>query len=412
MRRRFPGLLRAIAVSAWLFTSLAHSGRAQSIVLRPVASTGPFEISNGQITTAPGSIVTLEMQVAGWGLAAGNPQLFAAQATIEPAGLLGVNAIPANLGVDLLPLGYEPPDPVGGDRQLGLYVVTHVCASSGRNCSSDQPVCTASEGACLSNGRWVVNTCCPLAATNTDALSSYGVGGVCQCGSVADLGDPNVNYLGTLRLQVPTNAVGAYTVGLKPDHGQGDGSYLLNQFSVPVAGVTLAGTTLVIVPSAQSAPPPHDVLKNRFVSFVPATAALPVAHEIRMTSNTLNPAAVGFVGWVGAPAVAAGSTSRVVADPVYRHWVEPVIHVGDCEIIPGAVYEIRSTVDGLTFSAPVVVATAAKPSGGKEWGDIVGVNDGTQWTPPNGVANIQDVLAIRNFISGYVPIPTAQRVNL
>ncbi len=412
MHRRYKGLVRSIAVGGWLLALATQPGRAQSIALHPVGSTAPFVIDNGQITTGPGSIVTLEVRIAGWGLTAGNPQLFAAQASIEPAGLLGAQAEPENVGVDLLPLGYAPPDPLGGDRELGLFVVTHVCAVSGRDCTAGQPVCAGGEGACALNPRWVVGGCCSVALTNTDGLPSYGVGGACQCGTVTDPGDPSLGYLGTLRLQVPVNARGTYTVHLKPDFGQGDGSYMLDPFNVPISGVTLMAATLLILPTPNYAPSPDDIAKNRFVSFVPATGPLPVAHEIRLVASTFDPAAVGFVGWVGEPSTAPGLTSRVVTSPVFRIWDEPVIHVGDCEIMPGAVYEIRATGDGVTYSAPVVIATVPRPGGGKDWCDVAGVNNGTQWTPPNGVANIQDVMAIRSYISAAAPIPTAQRVNL
>lgn len=411
MRRRFPGLLRSIAVGGFLVLT-APPARAQSIALRPVDSTAAHVIDGNHITTAPGSIVTLEVHASGWGLAAGSPQLIGVQASFDPAGFLGTNADPANPGVDLLPLGYEPPDPVGGNRALGLYVATHNCSINGRNCSVGEAPCQANEGFCLSNSRWVVNTCCPLALVSTDSLSSYGLGGACQCGAVPDPENDERGYVGTLRLQIPANAKGLYAIPMKPDDGGGDGTYMVDPFNIPIPGVALLSATLQIVPSPQLPPPPHDIEKNRFVSFVPASGAVPVAHQIRIVSNTLHPTAGSYSGWIAAPSTSSGTTSRIVSTPVFRIWSEPVIHGGDCEILPGASYEIRSTPDGITYSAPIVVNTTAKPAGGKDWGDIVGFNNGTQWTPPNGFANVQDVVAVRNYVTGVAPIPTAQRVNL
>lgn len=413
MHRRFPGFWLVVAAGELLHL-LSPLAVAQSIALRPIGSTGPFVIDGSQILTSSGATVTFEVLVSGWSLAPGSPQLLAAQATIDADGFLGVNALPANQGVDLVPLGYAPPDPWGGDRSLGLYVVTHTCQITGRNCSVGEPSCLPSEGSCLSNSRWIVNACCPLGLVNTDSLASYGWGGVCQCGAVVDPLNPNVNYLGTLRLVVPTNASGVYTISLKPDNGQGDGTYLMNQFGLPIAGVTLlpAAVSAINVPSPNSAPPPHDVAANRFVSFSPAAGAAPCAYQIRLSASTFDPAAVGYTGWVGRPSLVSAATARVVSLPVFRVWNEPVVHVGDCEILPGATYEIRSTVDGALFSFPVIVNTVPRPSGGKDWGDVAGFNDGTQWTPPNGIVNVQDVVVIRNYIAAVPPIPTLQRVNL
>ena len=68
-----------------------------------------------------------------------------------------------------------------------------------------------------------------------------------------------------------------------------------------------------------------------------------------------------------------------------------------CEIVPAATYEIRATVDGVNFDAPVVVETTAPPID-KFWGDIVGDFNGAAWTPPNGVQNFADVqAAIKTF---------------
>ena len=65
--------------------------------------------------------------------------------------------------------------------------------------------------------------------------------------------------------------------------------------------------------------------------------------------------------------------------------------------MPTSTYEISAVVDGLLSSPPLVAATQAKP--GNKWhGDVVGFFNGTEWTPPNGAANIDDtVAAIKNF---------------
>ena len=57
-----------------------------------------------------------------------------------------------------------------------------------------------------------------------------------------------------------------------------------------------------------------------------------------------------------------------------------------------------------TIRTPVVNA--------KYWGDTVGVNDGTEWTAPDRLTNINDVLAILAYISGQANGPKFQTVNI
>ena len=63
----------------------------------------------------------------------------------------------------------------------------------------------------------------------------------------------------------------------------------------------------------------------------------------------------------------------------------------------------------MTWARP----TAARPATGRWWGDVVGVFDGTSWTPPQGVANIDDaVVAIRTWQGGQVIAPTGNIAHL
>ena len=57
-----------------------------------------------------------------------------------------------------------------------------------------------------------------------------------------------------------------------------------------------------------------------------------------------------------------------------------------------ASYEIQATVNGSTFSDPLEIGTIAEPTP-KKWADVVGSFSGTQWEPPNGVVNMDDVMA-------------------
>ncbi|MBI4716599.1 MAG: hypothetical protein HY763_02250 [Planctomycetes bacterium] len=145
------------------------------------------------------------------------------------------------------------------------------------------------------------------------------------------------------------------------------------------------------------APAPESYRKNRYISFAPDTPP-PAAYEVRKQG------AAGWTAWVGAPD--AGGVAAVVSNPVYRTWTESVVHVGDCEIVPDAIYEILSTRNGIAFSGPLTVETAHRPSEPQLWGDTVGAFANGAWGPPNGVMNVSDIqAALQRFENQASPPP-------
>ena len=139
--------------------------------------------------------------------------------------------------------------------------------------------------------------------------------------------------------------------------------------------------------------------------------------EIEITAG---PDAPGVIGWVGEPfdpscqnddgspngepCEGVDYIARVVNDPVFRSWPESLVHVGDCEIVPVATYQIRATWDGIEFTAPLEVATIEQP-GPRYYGDVVGIGTGDLppvpgFTPPNGVVNVTDVQAFILTVQG------------
>lgn len=164
------------------------------------------------------------------------------------------------------------------------------------------------------------------------------------------------------------------------------------------------------------APAPHDRVKNRYISFTPSNTGLSVAYRVTMVDNMLDPAAVGHVCWVGQPMLSFGNLQFVAEcrnAPVFRNWTEPVVHVGDCEIIPRGIYNVSATSNGVNFSVPLSVHTATRTNfNNKLWGDTVGMNNGVEWTAPNGFVSVQDVLGVLAFISGDTPKPHFTVVNL
>ena len=125
------------------------------------------------------------------------------------------------------------------------------------------------------------------------------------------------------------------------------------------------------------------------------------------------------LGWVRDPFVPGGDRippgtfgAWVRPDmPGMRPWVEAVVHVGDCEIAPAQTYGLSATVDGETFSPRLVLGTSPKPQA-KFWGDVVGFFSGTEWTPPNGFVDVNDVQAMIKFLVISKAAPHITRVDL
>lgn len=191
-------------------------------------------------------------------------------------------------------------------------------------------------------------------------------------------------------------------------------------FTIRLGGRSLLGTDydaaqgrseldIGVVCSAANAPAaatsPFDWQKNRYLPFVPSNGSNAVAYEVVKTTVP------GGSCWVGAPD--ALGNCRCVSTPVFRVWDEPVLYVGDCEIVPAASYELRASIDGVSFSSALLLNTVPIPAlNGKLWGDVAGFNNGIEWTPPNQFANIQDILAILAYISNSAIKPEFHRANL
>ena len=163
-------------------------------------------------------------------------------------------------------------------------------------------------------------------------------------------------------------------------------------------------TSVVCSAELRVAPVPHDVPKNRYISFTAEDKQTPVAIKVTRVAPPF-----GDVGWVGVPD--SRGLAGLKTSPVMRVWTDMAVHVGDCAIIPNATYELRTTTDGGVFSQPFVVSTVAKPAG-KDWGDTVGVLAQGAWTPPNGFANVQDVVAVLHNIQALPGAPHASVVDL
>ena len=136
---------------------------------------------------------------------------------------------------------------------------------------------------------------------------------------------------------------------------------------------------------------PYSVKRNRYVSFSPNPETIvPAAFQIEITASRYFADSTGVLGWVGEPE--ENDITRVVGEPFYTDAWPGVVHVGDCGLVPVATYDIRATVDGMRLTDALTVSTIAQP-GPKYWGDVVGELEEGGWTAPNGVVNMDDVMA-------------------
>ena len=169
--------------------------------------------------------------------------------------------------------------------------------------------------------------------------------------------------------------------------------------------IEIWGVDVGLANTPLAAPAPHNMLKNRYVSFNPNNAASVVALQVTKTTSP------GGSCWVDAPD--GLGNSKCVSAPVFRIWTEAVTHVGDCEIMPVANYEVRASAEGTVFSPPLTLATIAVPAlNNKLWGDVAGINNGSQWTAPNQFSNVQDIVAVLSYITNLAIKPEFQRANL
>ncbi|MCH8150558.1 MAG: thrombospondin type 3 repeat-containing protein [Planctomycetes bacterium] len=179
-------------------------------------------------------------------------------------------------------------------------------------------------------------------------------------------------------------------------------------------------------------PFPHNRSKNRYLSFAPNLQGMPVKLRVSLTDSVPHPGLIGSSWWVQEPITpVAGQFPKPALGPAEcvatlgpeatAAWIDwdaagcQVLHVTGCPIEPTSVYDVQA-VAGEKESDPFAVATILKP-GGKWWCDTVGIFNGTEWTPAQGVTNIDDaVAAIETWQGGQVvppgPIPPGTVAHL
>jgi hypothetical protein len=137
--------------------------------------------------------------------------------------------------------------------------------------------------------------------------------------------------------------------------------------------------------------------KHRYLSIVRNPAQAP--NTARRVCTT------GFcLGWVGTPYTNAGlQLADVVPAPVYAGIDFPgdwpnVLHVSDCEIATGTTYEIEAILHGDDLADPTSYSEALVLITPTKWGDVVGTCPADVCQPPQGTANLDDIMAkIKRF---------------
>ena len=149
---------------------------------------------------------------------------------------------------------------------------------------------------------------------------------------------------------------------------------------------------------------PYDRKKNRYLSFDPNNTDIAVALRVTMTASLNHPDAVGTAMWVGAPD--AAGLAILSTTPVIRLWPEAAIHATGCFVSPVATYDVQAMIaEGALPTDPLSIDTIDQPGGGKFWGDTVGFFTGTEWTPPQGIVNFDDVVAVNKTFQGAFGAP-------
>lgn len=170
------------------------------------------------------------------------------------------------------------------------------------------------------------------------------------------------------------------------------------------------------------------VHKNRYISIQPNSSGQATRLKVTLTGSLPHPGSVSDSWWVQSPiATVPGAVPKPLVGPgecvavlgpegtaAEIDWDAAgcqTLHITGCPIEPTSVYDVQAVSDAGT-SQPVEVPTILKP-GVKHWGDIVGMFNGFNWTPPQGLTSIDDVVAaIKTFQGGQVIAPVGSVAHL
>ena len=213
----------------------APLGSPAGTVGDPVTPTVNDELDCWELQVPGGVEVDIDLQVFGWGNAAGSPTLGAIQATVIPAGYNN------GVGAPLNPKGWP------GSPENGAYQAHKRCEGGGdlSPCTAPfDPTCNGSaNGVCVNASNWVMPDCTgiPLNAFATPTLQ-YAWASAAQFGCNTD--DGEVKTFGGLILEVPHDAAGTYVIAIDPDTN----NTFMNGH--PIFGVQLTSACITVIRGA------------------------------------------------------------------------------------------------------------------------------------------------------------------
>ncbi len=199
----------------------------------------------------------------------------------------------------------------------------------------------------------------------------------------------------------------------------------------------------------------HRARKNRYVSIDPNNDLVRVALQVELTSMkrcTGNPARAcrnttdcqdpppsqglclehshtgSVIGWVQEPVQGCHPPytcdlsdwfATIGREPSYQDWSGiDTLHIGDCEIVAVATYEVRAALEPdqpedeppVVFGDPLEIGTILKVNNlGKYYGDVSGgSSDGVVFDPPDGFVNVND---IQTYLQTMDPAPPIAHVT-
>ncbi len=176
--------------------------------------------------------------------------------------------------------------------------------------------------------------------------------------------------------------------------------------------LSCTGVGLVAPGSAGS---PHDVTKDRYLSFNPSVnGSTVVGYRVTRATDTsswyVDCATLTDVG-------AEGIVGLLTPAPVFCDWsgltASPldVIHVRGCTIVPGNDYIIEATIDDVSFSQPRIVWTTPPQLAVRQFGDLVGELLGGAWSAPDGLVTTSDIVAVIFHFANRISAPHISRVD-
>ncbi len=266
----------------------------------------------------------------------------------------------------------------GGACQINNEPAGTVCSDDGNDCSDD--VCAL--GACTHPLKAAGTACGSVSNTECDNPDDCDAFGVCQSNfepsglACGDFTDDQCDHPDMC------DGVGLCDSNFEPDGNPCDDGDVCTGVDQCLAG-TCQADAIPVAPIVGSLGPRH-------IRVTPQPAGAPSPVSLRVTAPAW-PCLSKFVSPSGA----------LVDVPVFQTsdtWGS--INVRGQDIVPDTLYHVEASCG--TFTSPVGAARTSV------WGDVVGLFDNGAWTPPNGVVDVFDTVAM---IEAFENQPTAPALD-